>query len=150
MDRPLAWHGFFLCRSRLPAVVGEEESDKIAAIVALAFFTSCGGRKCGSPRKLAALFGSKFGEAVWQGLLTVSPAVSDDEAELTVTDCYAAYVEFCNQHGRRALTRNKFGAVIGDTVVHQFGITTRHDVPDDKGKEQRGWKGIRLQRNLRE
>ena len=71
----------------------------------------------------------------------------DPEEQLTVADCYAAYVEFCNEHGWRALTRNKFGAVVADTVVHQFGITTRHDIPDDKGKEQRGWKGIRLERH---
>jgi len=69
----------------------------------------------------------------------------DPDEQLTVADCYAAYVAFCNEHGWRALTKNKFGAVIGDTVVHQFGITTRHDVPDDKGKEQRGWKGVRPQ-----
>src|SRR5215475_11012712 len=67
----------------------------------------------------------------------------DSEEQLTVADCYAAYVEFCNEYGWRALNRNKFGAVIADTVVHQFGITTRHDIPDDKRKEQRGWKGIR-------
>jgi P4 family phage/plasmid primase-like protien len=74
----------------------------------------------------------------------------DVQEQLTVADCYAAYVELCNEHGWRALTKNKFGAVIGDTVVHQFGITTRNDIPDSKGKDQRGWKGIRLERNLRE
>ena len=74
----------------------------------------------------------------------------DAEEQLTVADCYAAYVEFCNDHGWRALTKNKFGAVIGDTVVRQFGITTRNDIPDSKDKEQRGWKGIRLERNSRE
>jgi phage/plasmid primase, P4 family, C-terminal domain len=74
----------------------------------------------------------------------------DAEEQLTVADCYAAYVDCCNEHGWRALTRNKFGTVIGDTIVQQFGVTSRHDVLDDKGKEQRGWKGIRLQRNPRE
>jgi putative DNA primase/helicase len=66
------------------------------------------------------------------------------EAQLTVADCYAGYVEFCNERGWRALTRNKFGAAIGDTVVYQFGITARHDIRDDNGKPQRDWKGIRL------
>jgi hypothetical protein len=69
---------------------------------------------------------------------------SEPEAQLTVADCYAGYVEFCNECGWRALTRNKFGAVIGDAVVHQFGITPRHDITDGKSKAQRGWKGIRL------
>ncbi len=69
----------------------------------------------------------------------------DAEEQLTVADCYAGYVEFCNERGWRALTRNKFGAVIGDAIVHQFGITPRHDIRDGNGKPQRGWKGIRLQ-----
>jgi hypothetical protein len=58
--------------------------------------------------------------------------VREENAQLTVTDCYAGYVEFCNERGWRALTRNKFGAVIGDAVVHQFGITPRHDIVDGK------------------
>ena len=68
----------------------------------------------------------------------------DAEKQLTVADCYAGYVEFCNARGWRALTRNKFGAVIGDTIVYQFAITPRHDIRDDNGKPQRGWKGIRV------
>lgn len=68
----------------------------------------------------------------------------DAEEQLTVADCYAGYVEFCNDRGWRALTRNKFGAVIGDAIVHQFGITPRHDIRNGNGKPQRGWKGIRL------
>jgi putative DNA primase/helicase len=68
----------------------------------------------------------------------------DSAAELTVPDCYAAYVEFCNQREWSPLGRNKFGQVIGDTVVHQFAVTPRHDISDAQGKDQRGWKGIRL------
>ena len=33
VDRLLAWYDSFLCSPRLPAVVGEEDSDKIAANV---------------------------------------------------------------------------------------------------------------------
>ena len=73
--------------------------------------------------------------------------VRDNDAQLTVADCYTGYVEFCNERGWRALTRNKFGAAIGDGIVHQFGLTTRHDVADGNGKPQRGWKGIRLRKN---
>ena len=70
--------------------------------------------------------------------------IRESDAQLTVTDCYAGYVEFCNEHGWRALTRNQFGAVIGDAVVRQFGITPRHDISDATSKPQRGWKGVRL------
>ena len=59
-------------------------------------------------------------------------------------DCYAAYVEFCFERGWNALTKNKFGAVIADVVVRQFGITQCHNLSDNGGKAQRGWRGIGL------
>jgi P4 family phage/plasmid primase-like protien len=68
----------------------------------------------------------------------------DTVGQLTVTDCFTAYVEFCNQHGWTALTKNKFGALIGDVVVRQFGVTLRHDIPDTNNKPQRGWRGLKL------
>ena len=63
---------------------------------------------------------------------------------LTVEDCFAAYVEFCNQRGWTALNRNRFGAVIGDVVVRQFGVTQSHSIPVAGGKPQRGWRGITI------
>jgi P4 family phage/plasmid primase-like protien len=71
----------------------------------------------------------------------------DAAQNLTVPDCFAAYVEFCTQRGWTALTKNKFGALIGDVVVRQFGITTRHDIRDANGKAQRGWRGITTLQN---
>jgi P4 family phage/plasmid primase-like protien len=77
--------------------------------------------------------------------LFVREALNRVEGEqLTVTDCYAAYVEFCSERGWRALTRNKFGAVISDTIAREFAITPRHDISDGTGKPQRGWKGLQL------
>jgi P4 family phage/plasmid primase-like protien len=67
----------------------------------------------------------------------------DAEGQLTVPDCFAAYVEFCDQRGWTALTKNKFGKLIEDVVVRQFRITSRNDIKDGSGKAQRGWKGIR-------
>jgi putative DNA primase/helicase len=74
----------------------------------------------------------------------------DARQNLTVPDCFAGYVEFCTQRGWTALTKNKFGALIGDVVVRQFGITTRHDIRDADGKSQRGWRGITLLSNFTE
>jgi phage/plasmid-associated DNA primase len=70
--------------------------------------------------------------------------VQDAAGQLTVPDCFAAYVEFCNQRGWTALTKNKFGALIGDVIVRQFGITPSHDIRDTSGKMQRGWRRIAL------
>lgn len=68
----------------------------------------------------------------------------DASQSLTVPDCFAAYVEFCNQRGWTALAKNRFGALIGDVVVRQFGVTQCHNIPDAGGKPQRGWRGITL------
>jgi len=81
-------------------------------------------------------------ESESQSVFVRESLARDAEGLLTVADCYAAYVEFCNERGWRALTRNKFGAAIGDAIVHEFGITTRHDVREGDDKPQRGWKGI--------
>jgi hypothetical protein len=64
--------------------------------------------------------------------------------QLTVEDCFAAYVEFCTQRGWTSQTRNKFARLIGDAVARTFGITVRHDIKDDNGKDQRGWNGLQL------
>ena len=66
----------------------------------------------------------------------------DRAQTLSLSDAYAAYVEFCTQRGWTALTRNKFTPAISDEVARQFGITTRNDIPDAKGRAQRGWKGL--------
>ncbi len=63
---------------------------------------------------------------------------------LTATDAFAAYVEFCTEHGWGAVPKNKFTSGIADVVVRLFGLTVRHDVPDARGKLQRGWKGLAI------
>lgn len=68
----------------------------------------------------------------------------NESQSMTVQDCFAAYVEFCTQRGWNALTKNRFGTVIGDVVARQFGITQSHNVPDAGGKPQRGWRGVAL------
>jgi P4 family phage/plasmid primase-like protien len=61
---------------------------------------------------------------------------------LTVAQCYEAYVGFCNERGWVAMPKKRFSNVIGDTVTRQFGMTVRHDLTDDSGKNQRGWRGL--------
>lgn len=63
---------------------------------------------------------------------------------LTATDGFAAYVEFCTEHGWAAVPKNKFTSGVADVVVRLFGLTVRHDVPDARGKLQRGWKGLAI------
>ena len=77
------------------------------------------------------------------GVFVNEALVRDSEAQTTVADCYAAYVEFCTERGWFALAKNRFSAAIGDAIVRQFGIVQRHNIPDEYGKPQRGWKGFR-------
>jgi P4 family phage/plasmid primase-like protien len=70
--------------------------------------------------------------------------IRDDAGELTVEDCWKAYVDFCTARGWTTLMRNKFSATIGDVVARTYGRTVRHDIKDDSGKPQRGWRGLRL------
>lgn len=65
-------------------------------------------------------------------------------AQLTVSDCYEAYVQFCNERGWVVMARKKFSNGIGDTITRLFSLTLRHDVPDQQEKPQRGWKGLGL------
>ncbi|HEV8186826.1 MAG TPA: phage/plasmid primase, P4 family [Pyrinomonadaceae bacterium] len=71
-----------------------------------------------------------------------------DGCQLTIDDCFAFYVEYCNQRGWVALTRNKFGHEIRDVVVREHGFTVRNDIPDQTGKAQRGWRGLRVKNSL--
>jgi hypothetical protein len=69
----------------------------------------------------------------------------DDGGSLTVAKCYEAYVGFCNSRSWLAMPKKRFSNVIGDTVTREFGLTVRHDIPDDAAKNQRGWKGLLCQ-----
>jgi phage/plasmid-associated DNA primase len=62
---------------------------------------------------------------------------------LTVAHCYEHYVSFCTDRGWAAMAKKKFSNAIGDAVARIFGVTVRHDICDQSGKGQRGWKGIK-------
>lgn len=76
--------------------------------------------------------------------------VKSEDGQLTVNECFAAYGEFCNDRGWTTISRNKFGQIIGDTVMRQHGKAVRNDVPDPvSAKAQRGWRGLKLRSNER-
>lgn len=66
----------------------------------------------------------------------------DGTGALSLGDCYEDYVSFCNTRGWVAMPRKRFSNAIVDTVTRQFGVTLRHDLSDDNGKNQRGWRGM--------
>jgi hypothetical protein len=70
-----------------------------------------------------------------------------DGQDTTVPAAFEAYVEFCNARGWAALNRNSFGREIGNAVLRVHRLSDRNDIKDDKGKAQRGWKGLMLREN---
>ena len=77
-------------------------------------------------------------------LFTHEGLIQSTDRELTVSDCFEAYVAFCNSRGWNASPKKKFGDAIADAVTRAYGLTVRHDIPDAGGKRQRGWKGLRV------
>lgn len=65
--------------------------------------------------------------------------------QLTVDDCYTAYVRFCTERGWIILPRNKFSSLIGDAVARTYGLPLRHDIAATPlHPQQRGWKGLEV------
>ncbi len=64
--------------------------------------------------------------------------VKDPASTLTLNDAFAAYVEFCDQCGWAAITRNQFGRRMPDTIGTSvwFGDSPRHQ----------GWQGQKTRR----
>lgn len=68
----------------------------------------------------------------------------DPQGKLIVTDCHAAYAEYCHNRGWAAQPRNKFGPLAEDLLSREFGVTIRKDIIDANGLAQAGWKKIRI------
>ena len=68
----------------------------------------------------------------------------DGSAEMTCSECYDAYIDFCASKKWYPFERRKFIPAMKEAIKVQFGISSRHDIPDEVGKQQEGWKGIKL------
>jgi P4 family phage/plasmid primase-like protien len=68
----------------------------------------------------------------------------EHDSELTVTEAFDAYVKFCNEREWSPATRRRFGGVIGDIILREFGLVDRNDIKGSGSKSLRGWKGLRL------
>jgi len=64
--------------------------------------------------------------------------------DLTIEDCYNAYIQYCGDRGWITLPRFKFSQLIADTIARTYGLTIRHDIKSLFGMK-RGWSGIQVQ-----
>lgn len=65
-------------------------------------------------------------------------------AGMTKAEVYTAYVGFCDRHGWVAMNKNKFGKIGAEAITQIFGLTIRGDIKSPDGRENDGWKNLRL------
>jgi len=63
---------------------------------------------------------------------------------LTVTQVYRAFCGLAAQRQLGTLKRSLFKATMQDLMREQFGVSLRRDLPDALGRQQEGWKNIKL------
>lgn len=63
---------------------------------------------------------------------------------LTVNKAYGFFCQLAQQKQLATLKRSMFKATMQDLVRDTYGLGLRRDIPDDTGKQQEAWKGLRL------
>jgi P4 family phage/plasmid primase-like protien len=70
--------------------------------------------------------------------------VEEKDCLLTQDDCSGSYVLFCKGIGWLPLASTKACPIIEEEIMRQFGLNRRNDIKGSNGKDQRGWKGIKV------
>ncbi len=64
---------------------------------------------------------------------------------MTKSEVYAAYIEYCDRRGWLAMSKNRFGKLGPEVIAQEFGLSTRGDIAGPDGKQNDGWKYLRLE-----
>lgn len=70
--------------------------------------------------------------------------IRDESSILTTSDCYNAYSVYCKMRKWYPLHSRDASKLITHAISIVFGLSQRNDIPNEKGKDQRGWKGIKV------
>lgn len=70
--------------------------------------------------------------------------VRDDSSALIAGDCYDAYSKYCKKRGWPPSPAREASKEITHAILVQFQLSQRNDMPGKNGKDQRGWKGIKV------
>lgn len=68
--------------------------------------------------------------------------IANPDGRLTVAYAFHRYYQFCRANGLNPMKRADFRDLVTEAIREDFGIGKRHDVPDEKGKDQHGWHGL--------
>ena len=84
----------------------------------------------------------------------VSESLTKDSAApgITKAEIYSAYAEFCEKRAWIPIPKNRFGRIGTEAIAQAFGLIVRGDISGPDGKQNDGWKNLRLktssERNL--
>jgi phage/plasmid-associated DNA primase len=70
--------------------------------------------------------------------------VKDDSARLTTSDCLNAYSAYCKSRKGTPLPQRDAGRLVAEAITSEFQVTQSHDITGENGRDQRGWKGLKL------
>ena len=73
--------------------------------------------------------------------------VKEPQAKITVGDAFHRYYQFCRDNQMQPLTRPEFKDSVAEVIREEFNLGLRHDVLDERGKQQHGWVGINCNSN---
>jgi len=68
--------------------------------------------------------------------------VRDPDAKLTITDAFHKYYHYCASIKQKPLTRQEFKGLVAEVIREEFRIGLRHDVLNERNKQNWGWLGI--------
>lgn len=68
----------------------------------------------------------------------------NESGYLTVSQAYKFFSQLAQQRQLGTIKRSMFKATMQDLMREQFGVALRRDIPDEHGKQQEAWRGIRL------
>lgn len=68
--------------------------------------------------------------------------IREPEGKLTIGNAFHRYYEFCKRQGEKPLKRQEFKHLVAEVIREEFRVGLRHDIVDDRGKAQHGWRGI--------
>ena len=68
----------------------------------------------------------------------------DPESNLTITECFETFNEFCQDKGLDPINRRVFKSLIAEVIREEFNLGLRHDVLGINNRQQHGWKGLVL------
>jgi phage/plasmid-associated DNA primase len=67
-----------------------------------------------------------------------------DNCQLTQDDCFNHYLAYCRKREWTPIVKPKANTLIERQIMYLFAAGQRNDIKGTNGKDQRGWKGIKV------